>query len=200
MKKSSLSPKGALQLFLMHYRRTPLPTGYSPSQLLNGRQMRCKIDILLPSPAHTAQFHQSRKVKRSTEKTVSKIHSYILGAPCYVLYHGPRRNRQPRWVPAIVTKIYGTRSLNVKVVPKAPTERRHVEQLRPRFSTEEDKDPGDKPDIREETKPQQLTTTTVTEQPPPRKRHRNPRQPDRDEYSRDNPEGLREPGRLNVNL
>ena len=103
---------------------------------------------------HIAQFHQSREVKKSTEKTVSKIHSYILGAPCYALYHGPRRNRQPRWVPAIVTKIYGTRSLNVKVVPKAPTERRHVEQLRPRFSTEKDKDPGDKPYIREGTKPQ----------------------------------------------
>ena len=153
----------------------------------NGRQIRCKIDTLLPSPAHIAQFHQSREVKRSTEKTVSKIHSYILGAPCYALYHGPGRNRQPRWVPAIVTKIYGTRSLNVKVVPKRPTWRRHVEQLRPRFSTEEGKDPGDKPDIREETKPQQPAPTTVTEQPPPRRRQRNPRQPDGDEYSRDNP-------------
>ena len=149
--------------------------------------MRCKIDTLLPSPAHIAQFHQTREVKRTTEKTVSKIHSYILGAPCYALYHGPRRNSQPRWVPAIVTKIYRTRSLNVKVVPKGPNSRRHVEQLRPRFLTEEDKDPGDKPDIREETKPQKPAPTTVTEQLPPRRRQQNPRQPDGDEYSRDNP-------------
>ena len=80
------------------------------------------------------------------------------------------------------------------MVSKGPTWRKHVEQLRLRLSAE-DKDPEDKPDIREETKPQQpaqqptkqLAPTTVTEQPPHRRRQRNPRQPDGDEYSRDNP-------------
>ena len=32
-------------------------------------------------------------------------------------------------VPAIVTKVYGTRSLSVQVVPKGPTLRRRVKQL-----------------------------------------------------------------------
>ena len=50
--KSSLPPKTALQEFLMQYRRTPLAVGYSPSEFLNGRQIRSKIGILLPSPAH----------------------------------------------------------------------------------------------------------------------------------------------------
>ena len=52
-KKSSLSPHQSSQEFLMQYRQTPLASGYSPSELLNGRQIRTKIDILLPSPAHT---------------------------------------------------------------------------------------------------------------------------------------------------
>ena len=35
---------------------------------------------------------------------VSKVeHHYSLGEPCYALYFGPRRDRDPRWVPAIVT-------------------------------------------------------------------------------------------------
>ena len=34
LRKSSAAPNPALQEFLMHYRRTPLDTGYSPSQLL----------------------------------------------------------------------------------------------------------------------------------------------------------------------
>ena len=56
-KKSKLPLRPALQGFLMQYRRTPLYTGFSPSQLLNGRQLRTKIDALLPSPAHIAQEH-----------------------------------------------------------------------------------------------------------------------------------------------
>ena len=48
-------------------------------------------------------------------------------------------------MPAIVTKVYGTRCLNVKVVPKEPTWIWHVEQLRPTYLTEKDQDPGDKP-------------------------------------------------------
>ena len=39
LRKSSLPPKSALQEFLMIYRRTPLPSGMSPSELLNGRQI-----------------------------------------------------------------------------------------------------------------------------------------------------------------
>ena len=59
LKKSKLPPRPALQEFLMQYRRTPLNTGFSPSQLLNGRQLRNEIDALLPSPAHIAQEHQA---------------------------------------------------------------------------------------------------------------------------------------------
>jgi len=46
---------------LRNYRRTPLSTGYSPSELLNVRQIRTKIDTLLPSSAHTAQGKQAKE-------------------------------------------------------------------------------------------------------------------------------------------
>jgi len=61
LKKSDKAPKDALQDFLRNYRRTPLSTGYSPSELLNGRQIRTKIDTLLPSLAHTAQGKQAQR-------------------------------------------------------------------------------------------------------------------------------------------
>ena len=54
LKKSLLPPKDALQEFMMQYRHTPLNSGYSPSVLLNGRQIRSELDTLLPSPAHAA--------------------------------------------------------------------------------------------------------------------------------------------------
>ena len=63
--KSSLPARSALQEFLMLYRRTPLSLGYSPSELLNGRQIRAKIDVLLPSPAHIAQDKQAKEATKS---------------------------------------------------------------------------------------------------------------------------------------
>ena len=113
LRKSSLPPKEALQEFLMQYRRIPFASGLSPSELLNGRRIRTKIDTLVPSIPHLLQGRQSRQASKhsNTEdsEVVSKVeHHFSLGDPCYALYFGPRRDRDPRWVPAIVTKVHGT--------------------------------------------------------------------------------------------
>ena len=70
-KKLELPPSLALQEFLMQYRRTPLNTGFSPSQLLNGRQLRTKIDSLLPSLAHISQERQATDATKSQPKEQS---------------------------------------------------------------------------------------------------------------------------------
>ena len=146
LKKSKLPPRPALQEFLMQYRRTPLNTGFSPSQLLNGRQIRTKIDALLPSPAHIAQERQATDATKSQQKEQSTVQHvrtrYSVGTPCYALYCGPRHTNSPRWVPATVTKVHGTRSFTVKVHPRGPLWKRHWEQLRPRYGISEDADPG----------------------------------------------------------
>ena len=118
LRKSSLPPKEALQEFLMQYRRIPFASGLSPSELLNGRRIRTKIDTLVPSIPHLLQGRQSRQASKHSSaedsEVVSKVeHHYTLGDPCYALYFGPRRDRDPRWVPAIVTKVHGTQSVNV---------------------------------------------------------------------------------------
>ena len=94
----------------------------SPSELLNGRRIGNKFDTLVPSIPHLLQGRQSRQ-RQEVE------HHYTLGDPCYALYFGPRRDRDPRWVPAIVTKVHGTRSVNVQVIPRGQTWRRHLDQL-----------------------------------------------------------------------
>ena len=43
LRTSSLPPRQALQEFLMQARRTPSDTGYSPSEILNGRQIRSRL-------------------------------------------------------------------------------------------------------------------------------------------------------------
>ena len=68
LRKSKLPAKKALQEFLMQYRRTPTSSGFSPSELLNGRQIRTKIDTLLPSPTHIAQEKQCKEATKSSAK------------------------------------------------------------------------------------------------------------------------------------
>ena len=50
---------------------------------------------------------------------------------CSLLW--PRHEKDARWVPAVVTEVFGTRSVNVRVCPRGGTWRRHIEQLCPRY-------------------------------------------------------------------
>eukprot|EP00731_Ephydatia_muelleri_P002611 Em0001g2611a len=75
--------------------------------------------------------------------TVTPI--YSVGSPCYALYCGPRRDKDPRWGPAVVTKRFGTQSVNVRVFPREGTWRRHIEQLHPCYVDQDDADPGEIP-------------------------------------------------------
>ena len=181
LKKSSLPPKKALTEFLMQYRRTPLASGFSPSELLNGRQIRTKIDTLLPSPAHIAQEKQTKENVKS--HTIAKLkHAYNVGTPCYALYCGPRRDKDPRWVPATVIKVFGSRSVSVRVHPRGPTWRRHIDQLRPRYGIEHDDEPAP---VMETDQPVTPAISDVGEVPKPQRT--NPRLPIGSEYGPENP-------------
>lgn len=94
MKKSVLPQNEALEEFLIQYRRTSLASGLSPSKLLNGRQIRAKIDILLPSPAHTTQRNQMKIQSRSRRSVASEVGTiYQVGTPCYALWYSANNNR-----------------------------------------------------------------------------------------------------------
>ena len=191
LRKSSLPPKEALQEFLMQYRRIPFASGLSPSELLNGRRIRTKIDTLVSSIPHLLQGRQSRQASKHSNaedsEVVSKVeHHYSLGDPCYALYFGPRRDRDPRWVPAIVTKVHGTRSVNVRVIPRGPTWRRHLDQLRPRYGSDQDDDPCEIPTSVLSTETLPAGTDHASSSSSMNQRN-NPRLPTGDEYGRYNP-------------
>ena len=126
-RKSSLPPKAALQEFLMQYRRTPLSSGLPPSKLLNGRQIRTKIDILKPSVPQIMLHEESKKVNKS-EQALNSF-KFRVGDPCYGKVFSTNSEKSPKWVPAVTTKVLGTRSCNFKV--SGPTWRQYIEQLQP---------------------------------------------------------------------
>lgn len=51
----------------------PTSSGFSPSEMLNGWQMRTRIDTLLPSPAYVAQGKQTKEVARSSRDVTVTI-------------------------------------------------------------------------------------------------------------------------------
>ena len=74
----------------------------------------------------------------------------------HCMYFGPRHDKDPKWVPAIGTKVFGSRSVQVRVFPKGVTWRRHLEQLRPRYTSQEDTEPGEPPVFTQEEADQSL--------------------------------------------
>ena len=101
---------------------------------LNGWQIWCKLDALLPSPAHAAQGRQARKASKAQRMEHSHlvtklIHLYTVGELCYTLYCGPKCNKKPQWVPAVVTEVFGTWSVNVCFFPSGPTWHQYINHV-----------------------------------------------------------------------
>ena len=117
LRKSSKPPKQPLQEFLLMYRRMPTHCGYSPSELLNGRQIRTKIDTLIPVPLQLPL----------PKKSLKKIFSFKVGDPVYAPYYGPRRNRDPRWVSGVIVQARGTPLFHVRIVPNGPIWKRNID-------------------------------------------------------------------------
>ena len=114
--------KQALHEFLIMYRRTPLDSGYSPAELLNGRRIRTMVDVLLPSP----QLAQLQVASRSHGS--EQPNPFKKGQRCYAqVCDGIAKN--PTWIAATVTDVFGPRSVVVKVDSSGQVWHRHLEQL-----------------------------------------------------------------------
>ena len=96
MKKSNLLPRNAFQELLMVYRRTPLANGSSPSELLNGRQIRAHIDLLLPSPVHLQQSKQSMDS--------SKVVNFSVGDLVFARYFSSNNYYNSKWIRLLLLK------------------------------------------------------------------------------------------------
>jgi len=124
--------------------------------------------LSIPASMQRSQYQRSQRSNSCKRISVFPIH------PCCALYFGPRRDRDPRWMPAIVVKRFGPRSFNVRVVPRGPVWRRHIDHLQRRYVSPDDAEPGDPPRLSEsrEENPffsEQLpsdTSTATTGQPP----------------------------------
>ena len=94
--------------FLLVYRRTPLSSGYSPAEIMFGRQIRGPIDVILPNPVQQWQGQVGNNVNPNKERkfqTSGGSNSVRSGIYC----------KQTRMVgTATVVEVRGPRSVTVK--------------------------------------------------------------------------------------
>ena len=94
------------------------------------RQIRTKIDVLLPSPIQDA-YRQHVKAQPARRKIQRDF--YHAGSLCYVRANFPRDRSVPKWLPAVIVSVFGARTFEVKMLHNDKIRRVHWEQLRPRF-------------------------------------------------------------------
>lgn len=120
-----------LSKFLLRYLITPhSPVGSSPAELMWGRTLRSKLDLLRPDAELRAK--QAANQQKLTHDAHSALRQFSVHDKVYVGNYG----RGPVWLPGTVVGLQGTVMYRVVLVDKRECVR-HIDQLRPRFNSED---------------------------------------------------------------
>ena len=104
----------------------------------------------------------TRSQLREARRQSAWIHIHVHGW-CTLLrsVQGPTDGQTAKVdIPTVVTKVFGTRTVSVRVVPRGPIWRRHIDQLCPRYRTNEEADLGEMPSSL--ATPDKIPTEVVT--------------------------------------
>ena len=154
-----------LSRFLFSYRTTPqTTTGVTPAELMFGRPLRTRLDMVFPNVSNTVEKNQARM-----ENTrISSVRTFNDGE--LVLCRNYRRHAD-KWLPAKVLHRTGPLSYQVELTD-GRVWRRHIDQLRTRSQEQAEPPISDVFDRNPES-------ISVMEQPQLRRSTRSRRSPNR---------------------
>ena len=111
-----------LQTFLLAYRNSAhSTTGNSPAELLYGRNLKTRLDLLKPSAATTVLNKQTNQtLERAGKERHLEVGDSVLARDF--------RPNQPKWMSATVEKALGTRTFEVKTEQKQLW-KRHIDHI-----------------------------------------------------------------------
>lgn len=122
----------ALQKFLFCYRRTPSPSlgGKSPFEIMTGRSMKTRIDLVMPSDKNTTS--KNTKMEQQFNDHHGAIwKTFEVGDEVYVKQH--EGINKFRWTPGTIIGRLG--SVNYSVWIESRKIQAHANQLKMRFNT-----------------------------------------------------------------
>ncbi len=158
MKKSAAgSLEDRLSQFLLLYRLTPYATtGIAPAQLLTGRQLCSRSDLVRPGVDSKAQQKQERQKANSAHQ--QKLRTFSVDDPVFVL-HFPTKDA---WLPGTIRRLLDSRAYEI-CLDNTRIVRRHVDHIRTRLTTGTDScDLSLLPEL-----PDVPTSTPASSSPPP---------------------------------
>ena len=118
-----------LSKFLFTYRITPhSTTGVAPAELLMGRRLRSRLDLLYPD-LQTCVETQQLKQKQQHDST-KPLRSFLPGDTVFA-QNFRVSNSEPKWLPATVVVVTGPLSYQVEL-QDGSTVRRHIDNLKRR--------------------------------------------------------------------
>ena len=130
------SLESRLARFLLNYRTTPhATTGVSPAELMFGRRIRTRLDLLKPDLSRTVRARQEHQKK--THDAHARPRDLVIGATVYAKNFG----QGPPWLPGVIKDLTGPVSYTVEV-EDGGIFRRHVDHVRVQFAQEKPSDVG----------------------------------------------------------
>ncbi len=118
--------------FLFSYRITPqTTTGVSPAELLMGRTLRSRLDLLRPDVARRVEDNQSHQKRRHDGH--ASIRSFSEGEEVYVRNYC--RGAEKKWLPGRIVTCTGPVSYQVELQNGAIC-RRHQDQIHKLYNSE----------------------------------------------------------------
>ena len=115
-----------LSKFLFNYRISPhTTTGIPPSEMLMGRRLRSRLDLLYPDISTKVEIQQEKQKK--SHDTKKPLRSFKIGDFVYA----QNFNGIPKWIAGSVVSVSGPLSY-VIALPDGTQWRRHVDNLRGR--------------------------------------------------------------------
>ena len=119
-----------LSRFLLSYRTTPhSTTGGTPSELMFGRQLRTRMDLLKPDIGRRVRFRQDQQ--KQGHDTHARPREFAVGTKVYAKNFG----RGSLWLPGVVQEARGPVSYTVEL-EDGRVVRRHVDHVRVRTPTD----------------------------------------------------------------
>ena len=124
-RRGGLTLAHQLDNFLLTYRTTPhSTTGVPPCELLMGRSLHTRLDLLRPNISRTVRHSQSREIERKQPST--RLRVFDIGATVMVRNFG---GSGPDWVPGVIAQKMGPLTYLVDV-SGGRLWKRHVDHIK----------------------------------------------------------------------
>ena len=124
-KSNSSDIQSSIDKFLFNYRLTPhSTTGVSPAELMFGRRLRSRLDLLWPGESIATRVHERQQAQKKSYSKVPRKVGFSADTPVMIRDY---TSRGPKWIPSTITEQTGP--LSYRCTLPSGVVKRHQDQI-----------------------------------------------------------------------